>query len=230
MVDNEWIIIPGGEFIMGTSPEEAERLARQYRHHPSWLSGEQPRRMVYVPSFAIQKYPVTNREYAEFCRATGYAPPLHWRGSTPLAELLDHPVTFVSQEDAEAYARWLGARLPTETEWEKAARGTDGRLYPWGNRFDADACCWNRQPRNGMPNTAPVGSFPKGASPYGVVDMAGNVAEWCADRLNPAVGVLKGGCWLTQSPLNLRVASRTMSGWRTNRGDMYGFRCAKGVH
>ncbi|MEJ5251875.1 MAG: SUMF1/EgtB/PvdO family nonheme iron enzyme [Chthonomonadetes bacterium] len=229
MADNEWIVIPAGEFVMGTSPEEASRLAKQYGHHPSWLSGEQPRRVVYVPAFAIQKYPVTNREYAEFCKSTGHTPPLHWRGNAPPADLLDHPVTFVSQEDAEAYARWLGARLPTEAEWEKAARGTDGRLYPWGNRFDSDACCWNRQPRDGMSNTAPVGSFPRGISPYGVMDMVGNVAEWCADRLSPAVGVLKGGCWLTKSPLNLRVASRTMSSWRTNRSDMYGFRCAKEV-
>lgn len=98
MVGNEWIVIPAGEFVMGTSPEEAGRLAKQYGHHPSWLSGEQPRRVVYVPAFAIQKYPVTNREYAEFCKSTGYAPPLHWRGNAPPADLLDHPVTFVSQE------------------------------------------------------------------------------------------------------------------------------------
>jgi formylglycine-generating enzyme required for sulfatase activity len=223
----EMVRIPAGKFRMGTPRPEAERLAKQYGFDVSWLSGEYPAREIELPAYYIDRYPVTNRQFAAFCRATGYAPRPHWNGAEPPANLLDHPVTFVHQPDAEAYARWAGKRLPTEAEWEKAARGEKGLLYPWGDTFNPDACQWNREDSGDGPGTAPVNAHPAGASPYGVMDMAGNVAEWCADRPGPPTAFLKGGCWKTVSPINLRPAARNMSGWATNVAPFYGFRCVR---
>lgn len=228
-VSSEMVRIPAGRFIMGTSAEEAERLAREYGYHPSWLGGETPAREVDLPAFEIDKYPVTNREFRTFCAATGYAPRPHWGGPEPPEAIRDHPVTFVSVVDAQAYADWAGKRLPTEAQWEKAARGTDGRLFPWGSKFDPEACQWNRVHTPEGPGTASVRAHPGGASPYGVMDMVGNVAEWCADSPGPGSAFIKGGCWLTGEIINLRVACRNMSGFATNASMLYGFRCAKGA-
>jgi formylglycine-generating enzyme required for sulfatase activity len=227
--DDGMVVIPAGPFFMGTRPEQAEALARQYGHHVSWLSGEVPGRTIRLPVFAIGRYPVTNRQFAEFCRATGHPARAHWGGPQPPAHLLDHPVICVDQSDAWAYARWAGKRLPTEAEWEKAARGPDGRLYPWGEEFDPAACQWNRDHAGPGPGTAPVTAHPSGASPYGVMDLCGNAAEWCGDGPAPFAAYIKGGCWLTESPLNLRPAARNMSGWSNNPLDYYGFRCAREV-
>ncbi len=226
--DLEMVEIPPGSFRMGTSAEEARILAAQFGFHVSWFDGEIPEREVDLPAYAIDRYPVTNRRFALFCRATGHPAPAHWGGSGPPGHLLDHPVVMVNHEDAAAFARWEGKRLPTEAEWEKAARGTGGRRFPWGDDFMADACCWNRNRRN-PPGTVSVRAHPGGATPRGICDMAGNVAEWCADELGPGTAVIKGGCWLTTSVFNLRPAARNMSGSANNRSIFYGFRCAKGI-
>ncbi len=227
--DDGMVVIPAGPFLMGTTEEQATRLAEQYGYHVSWLSGEVPQRTVELPAYALDVYPVTNRQYAEFCLATGYPPRLHWRGPSPPELLLDHPVVGVNKADALAYARWAGKRLPTEAEWEKAARGTDGRLFPWGDEFDPDACQWNHDRSPHGPGTAPVSAHPRGASPYGVMDLVGNAAEWCGDGPGPGAAFIKGGCFLSEEIINLRPAARNMSGFANNPSSFYGFRCARDV-
>jgi formylglycine-generating enzyme required for sulfatase activity len=228
--EEDMVTIPAGAFPMGTSEDEAERLARAHGWHPSWLAGEVPQRRIVLPAYALDRYPVTNRQFAEFCRATGHAPPPHWGGAQPPEHLLDHPVTHVNWAEADAYSRWAGKRLPTEAEWEKAARGEGGLLFPWGNRFEPHRCCWNPERRGSLaPATVSVAALPEGASPYGVRHMAGNVAEWCADGPGPGAAYIKGGCWHTAEVLNLRSAARIMSGFANNAMPFYGFRCAKEV-
>ena len=145
-----------------------------------------------LPAYYIGMYEVTNRQYKKFMDATGHrAPdPDHWmqneklqpawQDGNYLPELADHPVVCVSWNDAREYCRWAGLRLPGELEWEKAARGPDGRLYPWGNTFDARFCRSGHTPPSLIP-TVPVGSMPEGCSPYGLFHMAGNAKEWCDD-------------------------------------------------
>ncbi len=145
---------------------------------PVPLGGPSPTAMpgptvVDVDGFWIDRFEVTNAEYMAFVRATGHRPPMF--ADDPDFNRPDQPVTGVSWDDAEAYCRWQGKRLPTEREWEKAARGTDGRLYPWGDRFAPEFAYLEGE----LP--APVGSHPADVSPYGVYDMAGNVSEWVAD-------------------------------------------------
>lgn len=224
---SEMVLIPAGPFLMGTPPQQIEELARRYGVHPDWLGGEAPQRQIELPAFYIDRYPVTNRQYAAFVQATGQAPPPHWGGQQPPAELLDHPVVYVNRADAQAYCRWAGKRLPTEAEWEKAARGTDGRLFPWGDEFDPRHCHFDPGGPHPPTGTAPVTAHPDGASPFGVRDMAGNVLEWCDDGPGPGAAFLKGGCWLTTSPLHLRCAAHGQSGFDNNRLDYIGFRCVR---
>ncbi|MCD6115902.1 SUMF1/EgtB/PvdO family nonheme iron enzyme [bacterium] len=133
---------------------------------------------VYVPKFYIDKTEVTNEQFKQFLDATGYKPKWpknflkNWRNGVYAKGKAKHPVVWVSLEDAKAYAKWAGKRLPTEIEWQKAAQGTDGRTWPWGNVFNPNKA--NMDSRD----TKPVGSYPEGASPYGCLDMVGNVWEW----------------------------------------------------
>ncbi len=155
--------IEEGEFIMGS--EE--------------FGPESPQHKVFLPSYYIDFYPVTNSEYKIFMNATSAMPPRHWKGFEIPEGLENHPVHRISWFEARMYADWAGKRLPTEAEWEKAARGTDGRRWPWGNEFNEDnALVWDR---GEFAVTHPVDAHPRGASPYGVYEMAGNVEEWTAD-------------------------------------------------
>jgi iron(II)-dependent oxidoreductase len=157
----EMAFIPAGPFKMGSDEFEEEGPARE----------------VYVDAFYIDKYEVTNVQYEKFWKSTGHRPPLNW--GKPGFNGPDQPVTGVSWEDAADYAAWAGKRLPSEAEWEKAARGTDSRRYPWGNKWSEGRCRSGN--KNSTSGPVSVGSHPDGASPYGCHDMAGNAWEWCAD-------------------------------------------------
>jgi len=157
--------------------------------------------------FLISRTLVTNAEYARFVATTGHRPPRHWNGKTPPDKLWDHPVVNVSWEDAVAYAEWAGGRLPTEQEWEKAARGIDGRVYPWGDEFDPARC---NARESGIGTTTPVGHYsPGGDSPCGCADMSGNVWEWTAGEYEPGGGyrVLRGGAF-DDGDWSVRCAAR----------------------
>jgi formylglycine-generating enzyme required for sulfatase activity len=165
----ETVLIPAGPFLMGSLPGDTVPAE------------EAPQHEVCLPAFQIGQYPVTSAQYAEFIkREKQQEPPKKtgWFLREPPADKLDHPVVGVSWADARAYCHWLSAqtgrayRLPTEAEWEKAARGTDGRLYPWGNEWLPGRCNF------GSDVTTPVTAFPEGVSPYGCYDMLGNVQEW----------------------------------------------------
>jgi len=232
--EHDMIVIPAGPCTLGTSEEEAGRLARQYAVHPTLFLTEAPRRTVDVPAFAIDRCPVTNAQYKRFIDATGHHPPYGWNGRDFPDGKGDHPVTCVGWQDADAYARWAGLRLPTEAEWEKAARGTDGRAYPWGNEWRDDA---TRVDDPGQPRTqaltTPVGAFPGGASPYGVLDLSGNVAEWTSTPSQPADAqrnwawyVVKGAGPPIGQRYNYRCASRNFSAHTSRWHAWLGFRCA----
>jgi formylglycine-generating enzyme required for sulfatase activity len=173
----EVVHIPAGEFIMGSDPDQDKQAKED----------ELPQHTLTLPDYALGKTPVTNDQYSAFLKATGHAPPPHWKiliikHRFPPRGRGDFPVVNVTWHDARTYCKWLSEatgkpyRLPNEPEWEKAARGTDGRLYPWGNDWDTGRC--NTFDENGKEATTPVGAYPEGASPYGALDMIGNVWEW----------------------------------------------------
>jgi sulfatase modifying factor 1 len=169
----ELILIPAGEFLMGSDPQEDKDA----------FPGEQPRHTLYLPDYYVAKTPVTNMQYAAFVEATDRERPRHWEGGKPPRGKEDHPVVRVTWYDAVAYCNWLAQvtgkayRLPSEAEWEKGARGTDGRIYPWGDEPPDESQC---NFGNKVGDTTSVGQYsPRGDSPYGVADMAGNVLEWC---------------------------------------------------
>jgi len=171
-LDIEWIEIPAGPFKMGLSEEQALKLFGKSSWH-----GETPQREIYLPRFFISRYPVTCGQYVEFAEAAHPDWDITFQ-SEP--ELEKHPV-FESYHTAIDFCEWIEARLPTSEEWEKAARGTDGRLFPWGNWWDTNLGNfgqWERRNRTGGVKTVPVDSYPDGASPYGVMDMMGNCYEW----------------------------------------------------
>ncbi len=193
----EYVRIPAGEFLYGNNKKERT-----------------------LPEYWMARTPVTNAEYARFVAETGHKPPEHWNGKTPPKELADHPVVYVDWNDAAAYAEWAEGRLPTEEEWEKAARGTDGREYPWGNTFDKSNC---NSIEGGVGGTTPVGKYsPAGDSPYGVADMAGNVWEWTASEYEKGVWVGRGGAF-NFSGRGVRCAFRYFWG-PLYRGQDLGFR------
>jgi formylglycine-generating enzyme required for sulfatase activity len=167
----EMILIPAGEFLMGSDPRK-DKDARD---------NEQPQHTLYLPDYYMARTAVTNAQYAAFVYATGHEQPILWEGGKPPTGKEDHPVVFVSWHDAVAYCDWLAEvtgkpyRLPSEAEWEKGARGTDGYIYPWGNQWDEERC---NSGEDDEWHTTPVGAYPEGASPYGLQDMAGNVWEW----------------------------------------------------
>jgi formylglycine-generating enzyme required for sulfatase activity len=232
---HEMVYIPAGEFVMGTSPEDGRKLAEEYGVHPSLFQGESPQRKVFVKAFWIDRYPVTNAQYKRFIETTHRHPPYSWPGRDFPPGTADHPVGSVTWHDADAYARWAGLRLPTEPEWEKAARGTDGRIYPCGNswRDDAtriDSLAWPQT----RALTTPVGSFPAGASPFGVMDLCGNVAQWTSTpsqppypQLNWAWYVVKGAGGGLGQRYNFRCAARNFSAHTSRWHTWLGFRCAK---
>ena len=224
MVDGAVLVyVPEGEFLMGSEDEDAE-------------DQEKPEHTVYLDAFWIYQHEVTNDQYRQCVEDNGCSQP---RNTSAFASSSygDHPVVYVNWNQAGDYCQWAGGRLPSEAEWEKAARGTDGRLYPWG---EESPTCDLANYSGCEGGTVPVGSYPSGASPYGALDMAGNVWEWVADWFadryysnspymnpsGPASGgtrVIRGGSWSYNEWL-LRVSSRYGSSPAAS-SFYYGFRC-----
>ncbi len=238
----EMILIPAGEFIMGTTREQVTVwLSSNYMNRIDdkriFFTHELPQRKVYLDAYYIYKTEVTVAQYRKFCKLTKNKmpdePPWKWQDN--------HPIVGVNWDDAMLYAKWAGTALPTEAQWEKAARGTKGLIYPWGNDWDDKKCSNSVNDTNYHLKTSAVGSFPAGASPYGVMDMAGNAWEWCADwygcnyyktaptknPTGPKTGkyrVLRGGSWNCGSMRNMRTADRSGDP-PTTGNDSNGFRC-----
>jgi formylglycine-generating enzyme required for sulfatase activity len=187
-IEPQMVKIPAGKFLMGSTDEQAQAVLEEtnnYKDGELHLEWEQPQHMVELSEYSISKFPITNREYQAFVRDAKHKSPLRWYGDQFPVEKGGHPVVNVSWNDVIAYCKWLSEksgkqyRLPTEAEWEKAARGKDGRVYPWGNRFDSQNANTSEAR---IDRTSEVGQFsPRGDSPYGCADMAGNVWEWCND-------------------------------------------------
>ena len=222
----DMVYIPAGKFIMGTSDEQQKRLACHYQVNPD-LFEIQTYQEVDVPAFYIDRYEVTNRQYKEFMDATGYRPPIAWLERGYPKGMDDYPINGADYEDALTYANWAGKRLPTEEEWEKAARGTDGRLWPWGNRWEPGACSSDLGgPESMITIPAPVGSHPRDRSVYGAYDMAGNVTEWV--DYNDLV-LVKGGGFFNAEPFHFICAHRNIQPGNHGSIGYIGFRCAMDV-
>lgn len=187
---DEMIVIPAGRFIFG-KPGATKEIS--------------------LPAYSIDKYEVTNKQFARFNLDHRYDP-----------EKANFPVIMVSLNDANAHCEALDKRLPTEQEWEKAARGTDGRIYPWGNEFNKIACITNEADTNGQP--VAVGSCEKGKSPYGVMDMAGNVWEWTSSW-DERYSILRGGSFYEDK--NSATAFSSLRSIPDDAKDYVGFRCVK---
>ena len=230
--DIDLMYVPAGEFTMGSN------------HNPNEL----PIRQVYLDAYWMAKNLVTVAQFRDFTKSTGYK--YDWKALKPQWGWIDnHPMVLVNWEDCRAYCKWAGGDLPTEAQFEKAARGTDAREFPWGNRFEATRL------RTNTTFTAPVGSYPTGVSPFGCLDMAGNVFEWCLDYYSasyegmpvrnpkgPTTGrgrVLRGGDWGDDNPRSFRTAFRYADMSSTTpsssandykpgsiRSPLYGFRLA----
>ncbi len=185
------VYVPGGTAVIGSTEQDIEKAAAEFYgsaavdYAKTLLLQETPQVVKVVAPFYIDRTEVTNKQYHEFIKATQWLAPSHWLGGMYPAGEADLPVYRVSAKDAEAYAKWANKRLPTEAEWELAARGQDGRVYPWGDKFDP-AKCNSRE--GGVKRPTKVGSYPAGASPYGCLDMAGNVSEWTQDLFLPYPG------------------------------------------
>jgi len=227
-VPDDMVLVPAGEFTMGS---------------PEGDPDEKPPHKVQTSAFFMDKYEVTVKQYAAFLQESGGDRPAEWKTMNKTANQ-NRPVMGVDWADAAKYCKWAGKRLPTEAEWEKAARGTDGRLYPWGNDPPTPLHAnYGKKEWNNHEALAPVGALEAGKSPYGVYDMAGNVWEWVSDWYDndyyknspsdspagPSTGgfkVIRGGSWNT-SARNLRAADRYFDPPSFRSQYVPGFRCAK---
>ncbi len=224
------VYVPDGEFTMGSNDSDRSDF-NQRDNVPLNANDARPQHKQTTRAFFIDVTEVTNAQYAKFCAATGVPTPPHWTGGKFAEREADYPVHHVNWYEASGYAKWAGKRLPTEAEWEKAARGTDGRRFPWGNDWDGGKLSNGNGP-------GAVAKYPKGASPYGALDMAGNVAEWTSSWFDgygkspttqPDFGttlkVVRGGAWISGESLGqtwYRGVARPQT-----RIEWIGFRCAQ---
>jgi len=226
MVADDMVAIPAGSFVMGSDDGDPE---------------DAPAHEVEVDAFEIDRFEVTNVDFYTFAEATDFVTYAEeqdigsWRSEWGAGED-SHPVVMVTWDDATAYCEWLGKRLPTEAEWEKAARGEDARRFTWGDDWDPNLA--NVKER-GLRGTAAVGSFPDGASPYGVEDMIGSVWEWTTDWYQPYPGnttddayygeqfkVTRGGGWFDEEP-QATTFNRNAGDPTKTASDELGFRCVR---
>lgn len=257
--DASMLVIPAGNYVSGSTPEEREQAYDDYRatsgHDGArtnrWFKRETDRHMVTLPEFRIDQSPVTNGAYAEFIADTGATAPAvdqaqwkkqgfsqkwpdevtryNWVDGAPPPGRADHPVVLVTWDEAVAYCTWRGSlagsrrRLPTADEYEKAARGPSARVYPWGNDYDASLL--NSQV-DGPYDTTAVGTYPGGASEYGMLDAAGNVFQWTATEWpHKAEGkMVKGSAWDDYAGLGRGASGHGRRKWV--RHVIVGFRCA----
>ena len=245
---DEMIRIPAGEFLMGSDKKIDKN---------SYLA-EYPQRKVYLDAYEIDKYEVTTVQFLKFVLASNRAPLIDWQydGGNFQETMASHPVMHVSWFDAEAYCKWAGKRLPTSAEWEKAARGVAGRIYPWGNQVAGlSRANFGRTGLSGpvrdrperlllYPPIVSVDKYENSVSPYGVYQMSGNVAEWTADWFDPKYyktapdrnpkgpetgtqKAFRGGGWIDSTP-SVRPAQRNGTDPATKM-NWLGFRCARDV-
>jgi len=234
-------LIPDGPFLMGSTEEQVATAAAADPEGGTFsLKHEQPQFLAELPDFYMSIHAVTNEQYARFLSEThpsqrdlalwkpwlgDIVPPSEGCGVYRVVSGREHhPADHVSWHGAEAYCRWAGMRLPTELEWEKGARGNDGRIYPWGNEWRPDHLRWHGH-RSEAETTAPVDAFLEGSSPYGLLQMAGTVEEWCADYYHAGIyrqyatgnlspprsgcrRVIRGGNCMRRHPLEFRCAMR----------------------
>ena len=233
------VLIPAGAAIFGSRDDEADS---------DW--DRKPQFQEELPDYYMATACVTNAEYLKFVEATGHRPPDEadwrepvWSGRSFPEEKAEHPVVCVSWDDAVAYCEWAGLRLPSELEWEKAARGPQGKVYPWGDEWDPDLC--RHSGNRGGEQTCEVWGYPRGVSVYGMYNISGNVWEWCADWYQdgsyqryasgdltaPTEGtarVVRGGSWYSDDPRYFRCAYRNYFD-PSYRDFNQGFRCARGL-
>ncbi|TNJ34156.1 formylglycine-generating enzyme family protein [Prosthecochloris vibrioformis] len=204
------VLVPAGKFLMGDD-----------------LDKESPQRSLWLDAFYISVYAVTNRQYRAFIAATGHQPPnigaridslSFWRDEGCPEEFDDYPVVLISWDDADAYARWAGCQLPDEAQWEKAARGPEGFLYPWGDKWDENNC--RHRNNKGEDSVAPVYAYPEGVSGYGTWNQGGNIMEWCSvlqgegengayPEGDDALRQERGGCWRYPDKFAFRASQRS---------------------
>lgn len=225
-VTDDMVEIPASPFIMGSDSGDPE---------------DAPAHEVDLPAFEIDRFEVTNADFATFVETTGYVTDMekagkkNWRDEFAEGNA-NHPVVRVTWNDAVAYCEGLDKRLPTEAEWEKAARGTESFSFPWGNEWDPTKA---NVKATGLRDTATVGSFGAGASPYGVEDMVGNVWEWTADWYQAYPGnttddpyygeqcrVTRGGGWFDEEP-QATAFNRNCADPNKTASDELGFRCVR---
>ena len=220
----EMVRVEAGEFIYGISDEELTKLHRDPsavdRYRKEFFELE--RQVLSLPEYLIDRFPVTNGQYRRYMsERSDVRRPRHMGSSIWGRD--DTPVIGLNWEEAEAYATWAGKRLPTEEEWEKAARGTDGRLFPWGNSLEGTFCnCYEA----GLESTSPAGSFPSSVSPSGALDMAGNVWEMTTGIWTGGARTMRGGSYLTYQRFCRVTARWAPATEEMERGPRWlGFRC-----
>ena len=236
----EMVAIPAGKFLRGSDKVDVNQQASELGTTKPWYLDEHPQHKHFLPLFYIDRHEVTNAQYKAFIDATRAKPPVYFFGRSIPPGRQNHPVTDVSWYEADHFCRWSGKRLPTEAEWEKAARGTDGREFPWGETYDKTKL---NAGDSGRGDILPVGSLKEGAGPYGVMDLSGNVWEWVEDWYQPYPNstyqsnlfgekqkVFRGGGWggigHYSLPLFYRAAYRSSIPPEEAYADL-GFRCAK---
>ena len=242
------VLIPAGTFIMGTDDLDLENLAGEEGIGKTWVLDAAPSRKLDLPAFYIDRHEVTNGRYKRFVDATGFQALPHWNGGVPSEAQADLPVVYVNWFEAQAFCEWTGGRLPTESEWERAARGNNGNLYPWGNVYGSGRANMG----GNFSGIRPVGSLPRGDSPEGVSDLIGNVWEWTDSWYEPyphatyqapeygrGYRVLRGNSWAEIGHYSPDVREKIVAAQARASYRFYmppkaalqdtGFRCARSV-